>query len=144
MLSNTCKYAIRAIIYLGIESETTKIIGIKKIAESLKIPMPFLSKIFQNLAKNKILVSIKGPNGGFGFARPMEKISLMDIIDVIDGKEIFDTCLMGFEPCSNDGDKCCPANHTFYPIKQELKQYFEDHDIKQFVEEYKAKSTVGI
>jgi len=145
MLSNTCKYAIRAIIYLGIESEKSKLTGIKKIAETLQIPMPFLSKIFQNMAKNKILISIKGPNGGFGFARPMEKITLMNIIEVIDGKEIFDLCLMGFNPCSNDKDKCCPANATFYPVKMELKQYFEDHTIKEFVEEFKTnRSTVDI
>jgi len=139
MLSNSCKYAIRAVIYLGIESEKTKVLGVNKIAEALKIPMPFLSKIFQSLAKNKILISVKGPYGGFGFARPLGKITLMDIIEVIDGKDLFERCLMGFNPCSNDKDKCCPANATFYPIKMELKQYFEDHTIKEFVDEFKTK-----
>ena len=145
MLSNTCKYAIRAVIFLGIENEKTKILGIKTIADTLSIPMPFLSKIFQNLAKNKILFSMKGPNGGFGFARPIENITLMNIIEVIDGRDIFENCLMGFQPCSNDKDKCCAANATFYPIKMELKQYFEDHTIKEFVDEFKAKkSTIYI
>lgn len=55
MLSNTCKYAIRALIYLGRYSKNGEKIGIKKIAGDLGMPTPFLGKILQNLVKHKIL-----------------------------------------------------------------------------------------
>jgi DNA-binding IscR family transcriptional regulator len=56
MLSNTCKYAVRALIYLGKYSENGTKIGIKKISADLLIPTPFLGKILQNMVKKKILV----------------------------------------------------------------------------------------
>ena len=69
MLSNTCKYALRALIYLGKFSEENSRIGIKKIAEDLSLSSPFLGKILQNLVKQKLLVSTKGPNGGFALGK---------------------------------------------------------------------------
>jgi len=57
MLSNTCKYAVRALIYLGKYSNDGTKIGIKKISSDLEIPTPFLGKILQNLVKQKILVT---------------------------------------------------------------------------------------
>src|SRR6056297_1802886 len=93
MLSNTCKYGIRAIIYLALENSDKKV-GIKQIAEDLDIPSPFLSKILQLLAKNKILTSTKGPHGGFGLGKNADEISLMDVVKVIDGMDFFETCII--------------------------------------------------
>lgn len=73
MLSNTCKYALRALIYLGKFSTDDKRIGIKKISEDLGLSSPFLGKILQNMVKQKLLVSTKGPNGGFSLAKSLEK-----------------------------------------------------------------------
>jgi DNA-binding IscR family transcriptional regulator len=55
MLSNTCKYAIRALIYLANYAKDNQKIGIKKISEDLKIPSPFLGKILQSLAREKLI-----------------------------------------------------------------------------------------
>src|SRR5665648_1269701 len=79
MLSNTCKYALRALIYLGKNAADGTKIGIKKISADLAIPTPFLGKILQNMVKQKILVSTKGPNGGFGMGKNTSEISLYDI-----------------------------------------------------------------
>jgi len=89
MLSNTCKYAIRSLIYLANFSADDKKIGIKKISEDLNIPSPFLGKILQSLAREKILKSTKGPHGGFSLGRKPEEISLFDIVVQIDGADYF-------------------------------------------------------
>ena len=47
MISNTCKYAIRAVLYLAIHEKENEKIGIKKISEDLEMPSPFLGKILQ-------------------------------------------------------------------------------------------------
>jgi len=73
MLSNTCKYAVRALIYLGKYSVDGTKIGIKKISSDLIIPTPFLGKILQNLVKQKVLVSTKGPNGGLAWQGRLTK-----------------------------------------------------------------------
>ena len=94
MLSNTCKYALRALIYLGKNSEKDYRIGIKKISEDLGLSSPFLGKILQNLVKQKLLVSTKGPNGGFALGKKPDQITLWDIVAKVDGEEFFTNCLI--------------------------------------------------
>jgi len=65
MLSNACKYAIRSILYLAINNKENKKFGVKKIAAELETPQPFLAKLLQQLTRNKLVSSAKGPTGGF-------------------------------------------------------------------------------
>ncbi len=137
MLSNTCKYGIRAVIYLALENSDKKI-GIKQIAEDLDIPSPFLSKILQMLAKNKILTSTKGPHGGFGLGKDAEEIKLIDIVRVIDGMDFFETCLIGMKSCTDpDARIKCPIHNQYEPIRQETRTLFENTTILKLAESIK-------
>lgn len=128
MLSNTCKYAVRALIYLGKYSEDGTKIGIKKIAADLAIPTPFLGKILQNLVKQKVLVSTKGPNGGFGFGKNSTDISLYEIVKIVDGEDSFKICLIGHQPCSTheNNEMPCPIHNRFSPIRAQLVQFYKE------------------
>jgi Rrf2 family protein len=131
MLSNTCKYAIRALIYLGKYSEEGTRIGIKKISSDLSIPTPFLGKILQNLVKQKILVSTKGPNGGFGLGKNADEISLYDIVKIVDGEDFFKNCLIGLQPCATheNNEKQCPVHSRFGPIREQLCLFYQETTI---------------
>lgn len=133
MLSNTCKYALRAVIYLAVNAGEKKI-GIKKISEDLDIPFPFLGKILQILAKNKILTSTKGPHGGFGINKDQEKLSLMDVIQVIDGKDAFNMCVIGLKACK-DQVKPCALHDKYARLREEMKFSFENQTIKELVKD---------
>lgn len=132
MLSNTCKYAVRALIYLGKYSEDGTRIGIKKISSDLIIPTPFLGKILQNLVKQKILVSTKGPNGGFGLGRKTSEISLFDIVRIVDGEDFFKNCLIGMQPCKTheNNEMPCPVHSRFGPIRAQLLQFYQETTIE--------------
>ncbi|MFW5803924.1 MAG: RrF2 family transcriptional regulator [bacterium] len=136
MLSNTCKYAVRAVIYLAYNEDKGKNIGIKQISEDLEIPMPFLGKILQILAKQKLLISTKGPNGGFKLANDAHKINLLDIVRVIDGKDLFEDCLIGLKTC-NEEDKPCPIHSKYAAIRSDLYNMFQKQSIGGLVEELK-------
>lgn len=131
MLSNTCKYAIRALVYLAMHQKDDGKIGIKQISEELKIPAPFLGKIMQQLAKNKILISSKGPHGGFALAKDPDTISLYDIVAIVDGTEVFDQCLFGLKICENDPEKkaYCPLHKRSEPVRRELKHLYQENSI---------------
>ncbi len=135
MLSNTCKYAIRALIYLGKFSEKGEKIGIKKIAGDLEIPTPFLGKILQNLVKQKILSSTKGPNGGFGLGKPAEEISLYDIVKTIDGEDFFNNCLISHEPCTThiESAKPCAIHERFTEVRTELMEFYSETSIAKII-----------
>ena len=140
MLSNTCKYAIRALIYLGKFSEDRKKIGIKKIAGDLGIPTPFLGKILQNLVKQKILSSTKGPNGGFGLGKPAEEISLYEIVKTIDGEDFFMNCLISLEPCAihREKGKPCAVHDRFSEVRGELTEFYSRTTIAGITEDMKG------
>lgn len=127
MLSNTCKYALRALIYLGKFSGEGKKIGIKKISEDLGISSPFLGKILQFLVRQKLLVSIKGPNGGFALAKDTKDISLWDIVIHVDGEDFFTNCLIGLEPCiTHDPTKpLCPIHNKYTELREEIVSFYK-------------------
>lgn len=127
MLSNTCKYALRALIYLGRFSKEDKRIGIKKISEDLNLSSPFLGKILQNMVKQKLLVSTKGPNGGFSLAKSPEEISLWEIVKKVDGEEFFTNCLIRLEPCkSHDPSKpLCPVHSQYEALRNQIRSFYQ-------------------
>lgn len=128
MLSNTCKYALRALIYLGKYSEHDHRIGIKKISEDLGLSSPFLGKILQNLVKQKLLVSTKGPNGGFSLGKKPENITLWDIVTKVDGEEFFTNCLITLEPCkTHDPTKpLCPVHSQYDALRKQICSFYKD------------------
>lgn len=142
MFSTTSKYAIRAVLYLAMlekkNDNPDKVlkVGIKKLAEDLQIPTFFLGKIMQTLAKNKILTSYKGPNGGFSFNKKPEEISLLDIVRIFDGDEVFSNCLLGLKLCNNEGFKKedCPFSQDLDVCVERINQYLQNAYIGKIAE----------
>lgn len=137
MLSNTCKYALRALIYIAKYSKDENRIGIKKISEDLSISSPFLGKILQNLVKQKLLLSTKGPNGGFSLAKQPEDISLWDIVANVDGEEYFTNCLIGLRPCkTHDVSKpLCPVHIQYDELRQQTAEFYKTTSLKSVSED---------
>lgn len=134
MLSNSCIYGIRAVIYLASRPKTDSKTGIKKISSDLKLPAPFLAKILQQLAKQKILTSTKGPNGGFSFLKDPEKITLLDIVNTIDGRETFTRCIMHNGSCEGvENEKHCVLHNDYEKPRRELYNLFSNTTINEVV-----------
>ena len=146
MLSNTCKYGIRAVVYLADNSEEGKKIGIKKISEDLKLPTPFLAKILQELVKQRILESTKGPNGGFSLARKSVNIGLLDVVRAIDGNDVFINCVMQAKRCKcADKEKApCPLHYEYSEIRNNLVGMFSGKSIYDLVQNTKNSDEIMI
>jgi len=133
MLSNTCKYAIKAIVYLAIHENDSKDhrIGIRQISSDLGIPSPFLAKILQVLSRQKILRSWKGPHGGFAMAENADEYTLFDIVKIFDGNDIFHECVLGLEICGYDVEKQkhCPMHSHADALRQQLFELFNNQRI---------------
>ncbi len=138
MISNTCKYAIRAVTYLAMHETGDKKIGLKDISKDLEIPSPFLGKILQVLAKQKMLKSTKGPNGGFSLARNSEEISLLDIVEIIDGLDFFHNCLIGINVCERAPEQreICPFHSVADPLKADLYKMYKTTKIGKLAKEF--------
>jgi len=135
MLSNSCRYAIRAVIYLASQPGSAGKTGIKKISSDLNLPTPFLAKILQQLAKQKILSSSKGPNGGFSILKDPRKIKLIDIVNTIDGHDVFTNCVMhnGSCPGEESDQRKCPLHDDYEKPRSELINLFTSRTIHDLV-----------
>jgi Rrf2 family protein len=139
MLSNTCKYALRSVIYISLNAKDGKKIGLKKISDDLNIPSPFLGKILQNLAKHKIISSTKGPNGGWGILKDPDKITILDIYEIIDGLDYFTNCLIGVQSCTDDPvNSPCPLHSKYSPIRKQVYDLFSSTTIGELSKDIEA------
>ena len=124
MFSKACEYGIRATIYIASQSRKNRRVGIKEISEYIDSPSAFTAKILQQLVKNKIIESVKGPHGGFEIGtEKMDKICITDIVRAIDGNEIFSSCVLGLDNCSETVP--CPVHAEFKAIRTELKSLMD-------------------
>jgi Rrf2 family protein len=88
LYSLSTRYAIRACIHLAQVPGGQKTI-VKTISDGEDIPAHFLAKILQQLARSGLLVSSRGPTGGFRLRVSADKISLMTLIHVLDGPAMY-------------------------------------------------------
>lgn len=135
MISNSCKYAIRAVIYIAEQPSDCGKTGIKKISGDLDLPTPFLAKILQQLAKHKILISLKGPHGGFSLLKEPDEITLLDIVKIVDGEDIFERCIMCNTSCSdmNKYHHQCHLHDDYDNIRKQIIELFSRKTIYDLV-----------
>lgn len=144
MLSNSCRYGLRAVIYIASKPKTDGKIGLKQISKDLDLPTPFLAKILQQLAKQKILNSTKGPHGGFSLMKDSRKITLLDIVNTIDGNEIFTNCVVHNSTCEcvDKNKNPCPLHDDYIILRSNLISLFSKTTIHDLV--VKASGTERI
>jgi Rrf2 family protein len=146
MLSNSCRYGIRAVIYLANQPLSDGKTGIKKISKDLNLPAPFLAKILQQLAKKKILSSSKGPHGGFSLLKDPRKITLLDIVNTIDGQDIFTSCIMHNGSCEGlEKDKMrCPMHEDYEKSRKDIIKLFSNRTIYELVMKSNMEELISI
>lgn len=138
MFSRSCQYALRAVIYLARHSETNKNTGVKEIADTLGIPQQFLAKILQQLSKQNLLSSIKGPNGGFFLSEENLNVTLLQVVECIDGPSILTSCVMGLPNCSTE--RPCPLHHHVYDWREGFREMLTNRRIKDFIKSQDGES----
>jgi len=97
---------------------------LEDICKDTDLPKHFLAKIFQQLVREKLIVSIKGRGGGFTFAKPPSEIFLYQIVEILDGKAPLDGCIVGLEMCNDNMP--CPQHENWKPIKNALKDFLQN------------------
>jgi Rrf2 family protein len=94
---------------------------VEEVAREMSIPRSFLAKILQKLTKAGILKSFRGVKGGFQLAKKRGQISLLDVIEAIQGPTAMNTCAV-------DKTSCKFSSHcTVHPVWLELRKKVEQH-----------------
>lgn len=118
MFSISCQYAIRAVLFLAVNTSEQSKIGADHMAEALNIPKHFLAKILQQLTKINLVSSSKGRNGGFYLSDENKESNLLQVIYAIDGPEKFSNCILGLKACSEVTP--CPYHDFAVDFREEF------------------------
>ncbi len=128
MFSRACEYAIRATIYLA--QQPGRRAALKEIAAAVGSPEAFTAKILQDLARGKVVASLRGPAGGYMLAESEEgPVRLSRIVETIDGDGIYKNCGLGLRDCNKE--KPCPLHDRFMAIREDLRIMLETTGIDE-------------
>lgn len=130
IFSRSCEYGLQAVMYIAMQDRNRKVM-IREIAEKVNIPLFFLGKILQKLSKSGLLKSQKGPNGGFTLGSDPNKITALQIVEVIDGLKFNNSCVTGFPKCSNESP--CPFHDDWKSIRTSLTRMLESETIEKLM-----------
>jgi Rrf2 family protein len=83
VLQATC-YAVTALVHLTRQGGS-QLVASHVIAEAEGIPEAFLRTVLERLASTRLLYSLKGPTGGFRLARPAGRITLLEVVEAVEG-----------------------------------------------------------
>lgn len=138
MFSNSCKYGIRAVLYLAINTKNGEKVGAKGIAENLNVPKPFLAKILQELSRHNLISSAKGPKGGFYLNKENLEQPLLNIIELIDGQQVFSSCILGLPVCSSETP--CPLHFKATAYRNGLLEIISGQSIEDLATSIEIKN----
>ena len=130
MLSQTAEYALRAIVFLADnhgEARTTD-----DIAGVTKVPVGYLAKIMQSLAKAGLVISQRGLHGGFTLLRSPADLTIYDVVQAIDPIMRITSCPLELP---NHGPELCPLHRRLDNAMAAIETAFRKTSIKQLLTE---------
>lgn len=134
MLSKTAEYALRATIYIAQKGSEDNKLGIEEVAAGIDSPPSFTAKILQLLTRNnRVVSSVRGPNGGFYLTNSARKLPVRAILEAVSEESVITKCVLGLQECTET--RPCPMHEQYKTIKKQLKQMFEKTSIQQLVDE---------
>jgi Rrf2 family protein len=79
-----------------------EVVALAEVAQAERLPPEFLAKIFQKLARHGTLIAHRGPGRGYALAHPPADISIHDVLEAIEGVELFRRCMFVGSHCSDE------------------------------------------
>lgn len=130
MLSKACEYGIRAVLFITLKSLHNERTRLKEITREIGAPEAFTAKVLQKLVKAGILGSSTGPKGGFYIDKKVtEEVKLIEIVEDIDGDQLFTGCVLGLSSCNPE--QPCPVHSEFQSIRTNLENLFSNLSVGQ-------------
>jgi Rrf2 family protein len=128
-ITRQADYAVRAMLYLA-QLEPDKRASTGQIAREKSIPPSFLAKIVSQLSVAGLLQTSRGARGGVSLAKPAETISLLDVIEAIDGPILLNDCVGDVITC--DFDDNCPLKPVWCDAQKMLLDHLSKANFAQF------------
>ncbi len=128
-ITRQADYAVRAMVYLA-QLEPNHRAATGQIAKEKGIPPSFLAKIVSQLSVAGLLHTSRGAKGGVSLAKPPEAISLLDVVEAIDGPILLNDCVADSSACKYDD--ACPLKPVWCDAQKMLVNHLSQANFAQF------------
>lgn len=127
-LTRAAEYAIRCVLYLS-GQPAGRLVSRREVSREMGIPEPFLGKIAQGLAKAGLVIVRQGSRGGYVLALPPQDISLLQVVEALDGEILINDCLSRPGQCERDAR--CPVHGVWRGVRNGLRQALDRVDFAE-------------
>jgi Rrf2 family protein len=140
-LSKKADYALLAMRHLAARGGR-EAVSARELAEAYDIPLELLAKVLQQLVRARLLESHQGIRGGYGMSRPPASVSVVEVIQAIDGP-------LTVTACSEDDHSCdqytkCGIRDPLWRIKDRIVSALAATSVEELAADIKAPKLSGI
>lgn len=121
-LNRESEYGLKAMIYLA-QQPPAAVLTLNQIAEASHLPVGFLAKILQKLSRHGLLQSFRGRQRGYCLARDASEIKLRELLEAIEGPDLFERCMFWGRRCGDSNP--CLLHAGWREIKPRVTEYLE-------------------
>lgn len=116
-LTRAGEYAVKSLIYLAAQQPSARVMA-SEVATAEEIPVNFVRKILESLAKTGLVKSYRGAGGGFALGRAADEITIRQVVEAIEGPIALNQCLDS-DPCAHLAD--CPMSQIWMEAQRAIE-----------------------
>ena len=127
MISQTAEYALRAVVYLAGQNVpcTTQ-----QLADVTHVPVGYLAKVMQGLARSGLVHSQRGLHGGYTLGKPPGQLSVWEVIEAVDPIQRIRSCPLGLE---SHGVNLCPMHRRLDDALASVEKAFRNSTLAELL-----------
>jgi Rrf2 family iron-sulfur cluster assembly transcriptional regulator len=139
LYSKTCQSALRAMERIAAAEERNPGVWVRQedLARELALAPASLAQVIHRLRKAGLLSARRGPSGGVGLARSARKITVSEVVHVIDRVGLAGRCVLGFQPCTDQAQ--CPAHPVWAFVRPLLESELENKSLFDLIRAVEGK-----
>lgn len=134
IIRRNTEYGIRALIALA--GEPGSVMSAREISMSQEIPLELLHKILQRFIHAGLVLSRRGPQGGFVLARDPASVSVLDVVELLQGRPAVNRCFVGVEGCPRAVG--CPLKNKWLDMEVKIAELMREISLQDLVDEVKG------
>ena len=134
-LSRSSDYAVRLMVHLAAQPDGSPV-SQADIASSQQIPEAYLQKLLTGLSKAGLVAGRRGPGGGFVLTQEPRRVSLLNVIEAVDGPVAVNVCVMRGDGC--DRLARCPVHRIWRIAQRQLVALLEETSLRELAAEAEA------
>ncbi len=132
--SMSLEYAIHGLVFLARTPEKPAVL-LDDLAAAIRVPKEYMRKVFQQLARKRLVTARRGVKGGYRLSRPPEELTLKEVVEALEGSLPLYNCLSVQRQCGLSPS--CPVQRTFLLAGEKMAEVLQAVSIQDLAREIK-------